>query len=202
MSLPKLLTLQSDGSLGVEPVPELKVLRRGHKKISNQKIEPNGPLLLKQFESDCAEIEAEIELGDSHQVGLRVRATADGSERTLIGYDRDSRKLFCDTTSSSADPETLKFPPPLFERGIQSGALNVGEKELLRLRIYIDASVIETFANGKVSLSDRVYPANVASLGIGLFAKGGRAHLRSLTSWELASISNDRLTSGAERFRV
>src|SRR3984893_3609879 len=120
MSLPKLLALQSDGSLGVDPVPELKVLRRGQKRISHKRIEPNGPRLLTQFESDCAEIEAEIEVGDSHPAGLRVRSTADGGEQTLIGYDRDSQKLFCDSTSSSTDPETLKLPPPLFGRGIQS----------------------------------------------------------------------------------
>jgi beta-fructofuranosidase len=202
MSLPRLLTLQSDGSLGVEPVSELKVLRRRHKTISNQKIDPNGPSLLKQFASNCAEIEAEIELGDSRQAGLRVRSTADGSEQTLIGYDRDSQKVFCDTTSSSTDPETLNLPPPLSGRGIQGGALNIGKMGLLRLRIYIDASVIETFADGKVSLSDRVYPTSAASLGIGLFAKGGTARLRNLTLWDLAPISNDRLTSGAELFRV
>jgi beta-fructofuranosidase len=111
MSLPKLLTLQWDGRLGVERVPELKVLRRGQKRISNQSIEPNGPLLLKQFASDCAEIEAEIDLADSHQAGLRVRSNTDGSEQTIIGYDRDTQKLFCDTTSSSTDPETLELSP-------------------------------------------------------------------------------------------
>lgn len=202
MSLPKILTLQGDGTLGVEPVPELKALRRGKKPISNQRIEPTGPLLLKQFEGDCAEIEAEIELGDSHQAGLRVRSTADGSEQTLIGYDRDTQELFCDTRSSSTDPETKKVPPFLGGGGLRSGALKIGETELLRLRTYIDASVIETFANGKVSLSERVYPASAASFGIGLFAKGGMARLRSLTLWELAPISSDRLTSGAQLFRV
>jgi len=202
MSLPKLLTLRSDGRLAVEPVPELTALRRREKRISNHKIVPNDPLLLKGFESDCAEIEAEIELGDSHQAGVCIRSTADGSEQTLVGYDRDSQKLFCDTSSSSTDPQTQGLRPPVVGRGVESGALQIEKPELLRLRIYIDASVIEIFANGTVSLTDRVYPASPSSLGIGLFAKGGTAHLRSLTLWELAPISNDRLTSGAERFRV
>jgi beta-fructofuranosidase len=202
MSLPKLLTLRLDGMLGVEPVPELKVLRLAERRISDRKIEPNGPLVLKDFDSDCTEIEAEIELGESHQAGLRVRSTVDGSEQTLIGYDRDSQELFCDTTSSSTDPETRKLPPPVSGRGVESGALELGKTELLRLRIYIDASVIETFANGRVSLTDRVYPASEASLGMGLFAKGGVARLRSLTLWELAPISGDRMTSGAELFGV
>jgi beta-fructofuranosidase len=201
MSLPKLLTLLPDGTFGVEPVPELKVLRRGEKRISDQKIEPHGPLLLQGFESDCAEIQAEIEFSNCHQAGLRVRSTADGSEQTLIGYDRDSQSLFCDTTASSTDPQT-QVAPPLRGRGIESGPLQFQHGELLRLRVYIDASVIEIFANGRASLTDRVYPAGAASLGVGVFAKGGTARLRSMTLWELSSISDDRLTSGAELFRV
>ena len=165
MSLPKLLTRLPDGMLGVEPVPELTILRRGDRRVPDQRIEPNGPLLLNGFESDCAEIQAEIELGDSHQAGLRVRSTADGREQTLIGYDRDSQKLFCDTTSSSTDAATQTLPPPIFGRRVESGALHLGKTELLRLRIYIDASVIETFANGRVSLTDRVYPASAATNG-------------------------------------
>ena len=74
--------------------------------------------------------------------------------------------------------------------------------EPLRLRVYLDASVIETFANGKASISDRVYPSSAAALGVGLFAKGGTARVRSMTIWELSPISNDRLTSGAELFSV
>jgi sucrose-6-phosphate hydrolase SacC (GH32 family) len=200
MSLPKVLTLLPDGTLGIEPVPELKVLRRTERKLSDQKIMSNGPLLLRGLESDCAEIEAEIELGNAYKAGLRVRSTADAAEQTLIGYDRDSQKLFCDTNASSTDPQTERLPPPLLGRAIEGGPLALREGELLRLCVYIDASVIETFANGRTSLTDRVYPASAASLGIGLFAKGGTARLRSMTLWNLAPISNDRLTSGAELF--
>lgn len=99
MSLPKLLTVRADGKLGVEPVAELEVLRRAKRVMSEQKIVPNGPLLVEGLESDCVEIQAEIELGDAHQAGLCVRSTRDGSEQTLIGYDRDSGRLFCDTRS-------------------------------------------------------------------------------------------------------
>ena len=116
ISLPRLLTLHSGGVLEVEPVPELKILRRESRRISGLKIEPDGPLLLKRFESDCFEIEAEIDMGSSHQAGVRVRSTADGSEQTLIGYDRDSQKLFSDTTSSSKDPDTEESPPFIRER--------------------------------------------------------------------------------------
>lgn len=202
MSLPKLLTLRNDGTLGVEPVPELEVLRRDSKRMSGKKIEPNGPLLWGDFVGDCVEIDVEVDLGDARQTGLRVRAAADGSEQTLIGYDRDKQELFSDTTASSSDPATASGLGFRRNRGVESGQLMLEKGELLTLRVYIDASVIEAFANGRAAISDRVYPTNPATMGIGLFAKGGTAHLRSMTVWQLRPISNDRLTSGAELFRV
>lgn len=201
MSLPKHLTLRSDGMLGVAPVEELKVLRRRSHKVAPQKIDASSPLLLKGISGDCVEIEAEIDPGDSKQCGLRVRCTADGSEQTLIGYDRGTQMLFSDTTNSSKDPETATASRLFANRGMTQGALKLAA-EPLRLRVFVDASVLETFANDRASLSDRVYPLNPASLGIGLFAKGGSAHLRSMTVWELAPISTDRLTSGADLYRI
>lgn len=202
MSLPRLLTLQSDRSLGVEPVPELKVLRRDARHISACTIAEHGPLLLDGVRGDCLEIEAEFDPGSARQFGLRVRSNREGTEQTLVGYDRDTSQIFSDTSLSSADPETETaagaFSP---NRGVQRGPLELGSQPF-RLRIFVDASVIESFTNGRVSLSDRVYPADPASLGVGLFAKGGAAHLRSMTVWTLAPISPDRLTSGEELFRV
>lgn len=202
MSLSRVLTLRKDGRLGVDPVPELTQLRGKSRKLANQKIDAQSPLLLKGFASDCAEIEVEIALGDAQEVGLRVRSTADGTEQTLIGFNRANQTLFSDTTNSSKDPETKNLPRFFGNLSLQEGTLKLDQGEPFKLRVYIDASVLEIFANGKVSLSDRVYPTNPDSLGIGVFAKGGTAHLKSLTLWELNPISPDRMTSGAELFKV
>jgi len=109
--------------------------------------------------------------------------------------------LFCDTTKSSKDVETATSSRMLSNRGITQGALKL-DSEPLRLRVFVDASVLETFANDRASISDRVYPLDTASLGIGLFAKGGKARLRSMTVSSLAPISDDRLTSGAGLYRI
>ena len=202
MSLPRILTFRKDGTLGVEPVPELTALRREYKKITNRSIEPNGPLLLKGFASDCAEIEVEIDLGGAQEIGLRVRSTADGSEQTLIGFNREKQTLFSDTRNSSKDPETRELPRFFGNLSLQEGSLRLDKGEPLKLRVYVDASVIEIFANGKVSLSDRVYPSRADSTGIGLFAKSGTARLKSLTLWDMSPISPDRMTSGAELFQL
>jgi beta-fructofuranosidase len=201
MSLPRHLTLRSDGMLGVAPADELTTLRVRAHHVPAHKIDASSPLLLKGISGDCIEIEAEIDPGDSKQCGLRVRSTADGSEQTLIGYDRGTQMLFCDTTNSSKDPETASSSRIFVNRGVTQGALKLGS-EPLRLRVFIDASVLETFANGQASLSDRVYPLHLASLGVGLFARGGTAYLRSMTAWDLHPISDNRLTSGIELYRV
>jgi beta-fructofuranosidase len=122
--------------------------RRSHK-LGGLSIKPDGPLLLKQVSGDCVEIVAEIELGSAHQVGLRVRGTSDGSEQTLIGYDRDNSTLFSDTTQFSKDPET-KSTNVYFRsgRGIRKGDLLLGTGEHLPRRVFV-------FANGQASLSDR-----------------------------------------------
>jgi beta-fructofuranosidase len=200
-SLPKHLTLRSDGMLGVAPIEELKVLRRRAHTVAPRRIQESDPLLLSEISGDCVEIEAEIDPGDSKQCGLRVRSTANGSEQTLIGYEQGTQMLFSDTSNSSRDPETASTSRFFVNRGVQQGVLKLGS-ELLRLRVFVDASVLETFANSRASISDRVYPLNPASLGLGLFSKGGAARLRSMTVWELSPISQDRLTSGADLYRT
>lgn len=201
MSLPKHLTSRSDGMLGIAPVEELKTLRRRAHSVAPQNIEESTPLLLSGISGDCVEIEAEIDPGESTQCGLRVRSTADASEQTLIGYERGTQMLFCDTSNSSKDPETATTSRTVANRGVERGVLKLGS-EPLRLRVFVDASVLETFANGRASISDRVYPLSPASDGIGLFSKGGAARLRAMTVWELSPISSDRLTSGADLYRV
>lgn len=201
MSLPKRLTLRSDGMLGVAPVEELKILRRRAHTVAPLKIDSSSSLLLKGISGDCVEIEAEIDPGDSKQCGLRVRSTADGSEQTLIGYERGTQMLFCDTTHSSKDPETATSSRIFANRGVTQGVMKLGSGPL-RLRVFVDASVLEAFANGRASISDRVYPLSPASLGIGLFAHGGAARLCSMTVWDFSPISNNRLTSGAQLYRM
>ena len=203
MSLPRILKMQSNGELGVEPASELKKLRGRNYKITGIPIKPDGPLLLqKQFSGDCVEILADIDLRHAQQVGLRVRSTVDGNEQTLVGFDRETSTIFCDTTQSSSDPETLNTSRPLSGRGIQRGPLLLQSGENVKLHVFVDASVIEIFANGRAALSDRVYPTSPESLGIGLFARGGDAKLDSFEVYDLTPISTDRLTSGANLFRV
>jgi beta-fructofuranosidase len=202
ISLPRILTLRDDGTMNIEPIPELKSLRGSRHAVQNLTVTENSPLLLNDMKGDCAEIVAQIDPGSATEIGVRVRSTADGNEQTLIGYNRTNGTIFSDSSKSNAN----QGGAPASRGGggggrggtggIKSGDLKLAEKELVQLHIFLDASVIETFGNNRAGIIDRIYPSSAEALGIGLFAKGGSAVVQSMEIWDLKPISNDRLTSG------
>ena len=79
------------------------------------------------------------------------------------------------TTRSGADGCKVVERAPL--------ALKPGEP--LRLRVFVDESVVEVFANDRQAVSRRVYPARADSLGVALFAKGGGVRFKTVRAWEI-----------------
>ncbi|MGB2823992.1 MAG: GH32 C-terminal domain-containing protein, partial [Phycisphaerae bacterium] len=63
--------------------------------------------------------------------------------------------------------------------------LKLARGEALRLRIFIDASVVEVFANGRACMTSRVYPMGRGSVHAALFAEGGGARAGALEAWDL-----------------
>ena len=70
-----------------------------------------------------------------------------------------------DPTREEAFPTggTVQAPPP------------AGGGETLEMRVFIDRSVIEVFANRRQCLTQRVYPTRADSTAVRLFAVGGAA---------------------------
>ncbi len=172
MSLPRELTLYGS-RLQIRPAAEVGKLR--------------GKQLGADAAGDCLEIQAEIDPGDAHQAGLKLRAAPDGSEQTLVYYDRAAKLLAVDKSKSSLNPAA--------DRKMQSGPFDLARGEPLRLHIFLDGSVIEIFANERACLTARVYPESPRSQGLGLFANGGKAKVTSLDAWEMRPISPNRLTT-------
>jgi beta-fructofuranosidase len=57
----------------------------------------------------------------------------------------------------------------------------------LRLQVFLDRSVLEVYANGHLCFTRVVYPGE-KDLGLGVFASGGAAKLKSLKVWPMADI--------------
>jgi beta-fructofuranosidase len=188
MSLPRLLTLGPNGTtLHIEVAPEFRKLRGRHTLHTNISARPNAATPLRGCEGDSLEIHATFLPAGAEEFGLKVRRNPDGSEETLVGYDPARRTLALDTRKSSLNPQA--------DRAVTQGRLELGAGELLELTIFLDASVIEIFANGRRALTGRIYPTRPDSLGVALYSQAGRATLKSLDMFRLNAISSDRLTS-------
>ena len=187
--LPRVLSLWEDGRLSYRPIPELESLRGRHHRFQEMPICPSDNNLLPEPAGDMLEILAVIDPGDSETVGLRVRASPGGEEATLIAFDRKRGRLSLDRSRASLEPRVHQHvyraqPVPMGH----SGSLELEEEELLTLRVFIDRSILEVFANDRLCMTSRIYPTRPDSTGIGLFATGGPATLRSMEAWSLNPI--------------
>jgi beta-fructofuranosidase len=187
MSLPRVLTLGHNGRLGMAPASEIETLRGKHQRFESLPIVPGSFSLLKSVRGDSLEIQAEFEPGASEAMGLTVRSAPDGKEQTSITYNRSSGHLLVERERSSLSSDV--------DRSSQGGPFALAADETLKLRVFLDASVIEIFANDGAYLTSRIYPSRPESLGIGMFARGGNARLKALNVWEMRPISPNRLTT-------
>jgi beta-fructofuranosidase len=78
--------------------------------------------------------------------------------------------------------------PNIRTRPPESGSFFMARDEPLKLRVFVDKSVVEVFVNGKQCVAMRVYPGREDSLGVSLRSQGAAAELRSLDAWQMADI--------------
>jgi len=189
MSVPRHLWLDPDNSLCIEPVVELESLRFDHKQVGETEIPTNGEIVLDGINGKAMEIEASLGADSAREVGLNVLRSPHGEEQTTITvyrcpsrHDRRSEwQLGIDVTRASLRSDVRSRTPEI-------GPLYANDNQPVRLRIYVDRSSIEVFANGKQCLTVRVYPDREDSNGISVFARGGAAKLLSLHAWQMRSI--------------
>ncbi|MCX6327817.1 MAG: GH32 C-terminal domain-containing protein [Bacteroidia bacterium] len=78
--------------------------------------------------------------------------------------------------------------PDVRQRGPETGSFVLKRDETLKLRIFIDKSVVEVFANGKQCVAVRVYPSRDDSIGFSIRSQGQESELKSLEAWQMKSI--------------
>jgi fructan beta-fructosidase len=185
MSVPRELGLQTVGGqarLVQRPVRELRPLRGRRAFTRRHRRLPEGTTAL-PVHGKALEIKANLRAGSAERAGLKVR-TGEGEE-TVIGYDAQTDELYVDRTRSGRVDFSRDFP------GVQRAPLGARHGKV-RLRILVDWSSVEVFADrGRRVITDQVFPS-ADSDGVELFAEGGRARLDSLkvrhlrSSWRAA----------------
>jgi beta-fructofuranosidase len=176
MSLPRVLSLGTDGTLRINPPEEIEKLRYNGKRRTNLTVKADAELAVEGIGGNSIELALEISATGAKQFGVKVCCSPDGKEQTLAYYDAVQKRLKVDTTSSS-----LTEGP----KSVEAGPLELGADEPLRLRVFVDKSVVEVFANGRQAVMRRVYPSREDSVGVTLFSNGGPASVTTLQAWDM-----------------
>lgn len=177
MSLPRVLSLGSDGHVCMQPAPELAALRAEHVHRIDIHVPAEQQVVLPNVNGDTLELLVELAPVCDGCYGLVVRRSPDGAEQTRISYDAAQHQMIVDRTHSSLDPTT--------DRNLHVAPLTLGSDEPLRLHIFLDRSVLEVFVNERISITSRIYPTRADSVGIALFAEREDARLLGLDAWQL-----------------
>lgn len=122
---------------------------------------------------DVQRIDLTFAPGTAVKSGITV--LGDGTSSTAIGYDASTGEVYVDRGNSGA----TGFHP-LFT-SVDAAPVVVNPDGTVTLRIYVDRSSVEVFAQGgQRTITDQVFPGAGAG-EVALFADGGTAHLKSLT---------------------
>lgn len=122
---------------------------------------------------DVQRIDVTFAPGTAVKSGITV--LGDGTHSTVIGYDAASGEVYVDRGNSG----NTGFHP-LFT-SIDSAPVTLNADGTVTLRIYVDRSSVEVFAQGgQRTITDQVFPGSGAG-EVALFADGGTARLKSLT---------------------
>jgi len=178
MSLPRVLWLGDDGTLHMDVPEEIERLRYNpRKKRTGVAIAADADVPLDDVRGNSLELAIEMTSGGAKQFGVKVCCSPKGEEQTLVFYDATEKKLKIDTRKSSlaGGPKT-----------VEAGPFALRDGEPLRLRVFVDKSVVEAFANTRQGVMRRIYPSRDDSLGVSLFAVGGPATATSVEAWDIS----------------
>ena len=163
MSVPRLLSLSRDGQLRQNPAPQLSKLRG--KRAAWQNVPLNEERkTLPLPETNTLEIETQIDLQSATSVGLGIKSG-----------NKDSQLL---VNFNGLELEVLDAKAPL--------SLAKGDRKL-KLRIFIDRSVLEVFANETMCVTKIISPLD-AHVSLEIRAAGGNANAKWIQAWPMKTI--------------
>ena len=203
MSLPRRLTLISDDEVGMEPAGDIESLRFDHQNITTLKLPANKEIVLESVKGNAMEINAEIDPGNAQMIELNVLRSPKKEEFTRIaifpsrGYGSgrsywnrpgESRKRQPKPSLVTLETSHSSILPGAQSRGPETAPVLILPNENIRLRIFIDKSVVEVFVNGRQCVAARVYPGMEESIGVSIRSQGNSSELKSLDAWQMENI--------------
>ncbi len=202
MTLPRRLTVLANddlNNLGIEPAGDIESLRYDHQRIDTMTLPANKEVVLDRVQGNAMEIIAEIDPKASSMVELNVLRSPNTEEITRImffkhrGYrhrEFGRRHEYAKNFNSliSIDSSRSSILPDVASRGPETAQVFIEKNQPLKLRVFVDKSVVEVFVDGTQCVAQRVYPGRNDSIGVSLRAQGRDAVLKSIDAWQMKNI--------------
>jgi beta-fructofuranosidase len=192
MSLPRVTTLANDGTLAFAPVPEVEKLRRDHVSVPGRMLVGGGTPMDTGVSGNQLDLELDVQLAPGAVLRLVVLGSEEGAEETVIELSRAS----AGSVDGQGENGTLKLDRTrsCLARADAGLALDVEDKSgpvpmpdgRVRLRVLVDRSAVEIFANGK-PLTARIYPT-LGGERVTLAAAEGTVRVLTFDAWTMADI--------------
>ncbi|MEJ8840918.1 GH32 C-terminal domain-containing protein [Lacibacter sp. H375] len=179
-SIPRVWTLKNN-KLCQQPHPSLKKLRTDVTTLTNVDVLPGKPILLSKNKQQL-EIELELDPKDSKRFGVVIGKHPHDKEYTKIYFDFDQQEFVVDKSRSSLDKN-------IPNEG-RSGTYNLSRNQKVKIRLFIDGSVVECFINNEDAFTTRIFPLKSISNEVHLYCEGGEVKLSNATVWKLRSSNN------------
>jgi sucrose-6-phosphate hydrolase SacC (GH32 family) len=174
LSLPRLVTA-ADGATQITPAPEVEKLRIRRATAEDVSATSDTPVLVPGIAGRVCELRLDLEPSGAGRFGVRVLRSGDGTAHVAVVYDPAKELLSLEVPQASGEPIVLDM-----------AELAAAKAKPLSLRIFIDCSVVEAYANGQCVVAGQVKPGDVAAEGVAVFTEGAPVRTRSIECWEMA----------------
>lgn len=182
LSLPVVISLAPNGSaIRYEPATELQALRQGLWQRTDMAIEAGNDVPLPEVRGDCLELELEMEPRGATEFGLKVRCAPDSSEETRVFFSVGPPAIQIDFSKASRRDD-LDYQT---DTKVQVAPFDFEQGEPVKLRVFLDHSVLEVFAGDQRYQSQRIYPIHPDALDVKLFSRGGSTFVKRLRAWQM-----------------
>jgi sucrose-6-phosphate hydrolase SacC (GH32 family) len=194
MTMPRVLTLAGDKlSLNIEPPEEIEKLRYNPTEEKPFAVAAGQSVTLPRVKGNVLEIDIAIDPGKAKRFGVKVFCSGDGREKTPILVDREKNILQIDMSPSSLEKTNYyefsmmhlcPYPSnPVVQTEEAPFTLKSGEK--VHLRIFLDKSMLEVFANGRQCITQVIYPTLKDAIHLQVFADDAPIKVENLKAWQL-----------------
>lgn len=176
MILPRELSIEG-GLLIQKPVHEIENYRADQVSYENVAIDEKE-LCLDKVNGKSIELELEADLKGAE--AFTVNLFQSKEYKTVVSYDKNKEELTFDRSNSGIRIKHKKFDKPDY----RTLSLKLEDDDRLHLRIFIDVSSAEIFAQqGAKVITSRVYPLS-GDYGVSFAAKG-KVNINQLNKWIL-----------------